>query len=43
MNALAIDHTIDPNSVNIPSTVDVLDLNDPDKIIDWILINAKEI
>jgi len=43
MNALAIDHTIDPTNEKIPSTVDVLDLNDPDKIINWILTNAKEI
>ena len=43
MNALAIDDTIDPKNENIPTTVDVLDLNNPSQIIDWILINAKEI
>ena len=43
MNALAIDDTIDPKNENIPSAVDVLDLNNPSQIIDWILINAKEI
>jgi len=43
MNALAIDHTIDPKNENIPGPVDILDLNNPDQVIGWILNNAKEI
>ncbi len=43
MNALAIDHTINPKNENIPKTVDLLDLNNPSQVIDWILTNAKEI
>ncbi len=43
MNALAIDHTITITDYPLPSSVDVLDLNDPDKVIDWILTHAKVI
>lgn len=43
MNALAIDETIDVNDYELPLNVDVLDLNDPDKVIQWILTHAKEI
>lgn len=43
MNALAIDHTINPKNEKIPKTVDLLDLNNPSQVIDWILNNAKEI
>lgn len=43
MNALAIDQTIDPKNEEIPTAVDVLDLNDPSQIIEWILTNAKEV
>ncbi|HQS66027.1 MAG TPA: molybdopterin-guanine dinucleotide biosynthesis protein B [Sulfuricurvum sp.] len=43
MNALAIDHTITITDYSFPSSVDVLDLNDPDMVIDWILTHAKVI
>ncbi len=43
MNALAIDHTITITDYTFPSSVNVLDLNDPDMVIDWILTHAKVI
>ena len=43
MNALAIDESIDTNNYEMPKGVDVLDLNDPDEVILWILKNAKEV
>jgi len=39
--ALAVDETIDKN--DIPSHLPVLDLNDPEAVIEWILTNAKEV
>ena len=41
MNALAIDESIDPAHYSIPSEVDILDLNNPDQVIEWILQHAK--
>ena len=41
MNALAIDESIDPTHYSIPSEVDILDLNNPDQVIEWILQHAK--
>lgn len=43
MNALAIDHTVTIKDYTLPSSVDVLDLNDVDMVIDWILTHAKVI
>ena len=43
MDALAIDESIDLSKYQLPEEVDILDLNDPDKIISWILKNAKEV
>jgi molybdopterin-guanine dinucleotide biosynthesis protein B len=43
MNALAIDHTITIANYPLPSSVDVLDLNNTDMVIDWILTHAKVI
>lgn len=43
MNALAVDATIDPQNENIPTHVDILDLNNTDQVIQWILNNAKEV
>lgn len=43
MDALAIDETIDPAQYALPPKVAVLDLNDPDNVIDWIMKHAKEI
>jgi len=41
MNALAIDETITLSDYDLPSTIDVLDLNNGDNVIEWILNNAK--
>ena len=43
MNALAIDKSINIDDFDIPKDVDILDLNNPDKVISWILKNAKEV
>ena len=41
MNALAIDGSIDPDAYALPESVSVLDLNNEDDVIAWILENAK--
>lgn len=41
MNALAIDDTIDISHYALPEGIDLLDLNDPDQVIEWILTHAK--
>jgi len=41
MKAIAVDNTIDKSQ--IPSDLDILDLNDTDEVIKWIFNNAKEI
>ncbi len=41
--AIAIDDTIDPSDYNIPTNIDILDLNDLDQIIAWIRKNAISI
>ena len=43
MDALAIDDSIESSDYNLPSGIDILDLNDPDAIIEWILKNAKKV
>lgn len=43
MNALAIDESIDISEYPLPEEVDLLDLNNPDQVIDWILTHAKVI
>jgi molybdopterin-guanine dinucleotide biosynthesis protein B len=43
MNALAIDESIDVADYDLPESVDLLDLNNPDNVIDWIMQNAKEL
>ncbi len=43
MNALAIDNSIDLNEYEIPKNVDVLDLNNPQHVIEWILFHAKAV
>lgn len=40
-NALAVDETIDKSS--IPKSLDILDLNNPEEIINWIDKNAKRV
>jgi molybdopterin-guanine dinucleotide biosynthesis protein B len=41
--AIAIDGSIDLNSYKIPSNIDILDLNDTNRIIEWIKTNAKAV
>jgi molybdopterin-guanine dinucleotide biosynthesis protein B len=41
--AIAIDKTIDLKAYNIPKNIDILDLNDTTKIIEWITNHAKKI
>ncbi|MCL4431678.1 MAG: molybdopterin-guanine dinucleotide biosynthesis protein B [Epsilonproteobacteria bacterium] len=43
MNALAIDHTVTITNYPLPASVDVLDLNNTDMVINWILKHAKVI
>ena len=43
MNALAVDDSIDTKEYELPKDVDILDLNNPDEVISWILNNAKEV
>ncbi len=43
MNALAIDHSIDPSEYDLPDNIAMLDLNCADDVIEWILNNAKVI
>jgi len=41
--ALAIDDSVDIEQYNIPSHIDILDLNNTTQIIEWIEKNAKEV
>jgi molybdopterin-guanine dinucleotide biosynthesis protein B len=41
IKAVAIDDTVDKNL--IPEHIEILDLNNVDEIIDWVLKNAKEV
>ncbi len=43
MNALAIDESIDLDSYTLPEGVSVLDLNNEDDVVTWILNNAKAV
>lgn len=43
MNALAIDESVCVEDYKLPEDVDLLDLNNTDEIISWILKNAKEV
>jgi len=43
VKAIAIDDTVDISSYEIPSDIEVLDLNNVEKIVEWIFKNAKEI
>jgi len=41
IKAVAVDNTIDKNE--IPSNIEILDLNNIDEIIEWVLSNSKEV
>ena len=43
MNALAVDKSVDLAQYDVPSNVDILDLNSTDAVIEWILKNAKKV
>ncbi len=43
MNALAVDESIDLETYALPDGVNVLDLNNEDDVIAWILTNAKAV
>lgn len=43
MNALAVDESVDLNQYELPKDVDILDLNNCEDVISWILKNAKEV
>lgn len=43
MDALAVDDSVDLSTYEIPTEIDILDLNDPDQAIDWIFQHAKEL
>ncbi len=43
MNALAIDSSINHANEELPEEIDVLDLNNTDEVIEWIIKNAKEV
>ncbi len=41
--AIAVDDSVDLSKYDIPTDIDLLDLNNRDEIIEWIKRNAKEI
>lgn len=43
MDALAIDESINIDEYELPSDVDILDINNCEDVISWILKNAKEV
>lgn len=43
MNALAIDNSIKPSEYTLPEDVAILDLNNADNVIKWILTHAKAV
>jgi molybdopterin-guanine dinucleotide biosynthesis protein B len=42
-NAIAVDDSIDFSKYSIPKEIEILDLNDTDSIIRWVLKNAKKV
>ena len=42
-DAIAIDQSIDVKNYNIPSSIAILDLNNPQMVADWIEKNAKKV
>lgn len=43
MDALAIDESINTDDYQLPESVDILDINNCEDVISWILKNAKEV
>ncbi|MCF6173879.1 MAG: molybdopterin-guanine dinucleotide biosynthesis protein B [Campylobacteraceae bacterium] len=42
-NAIAVDDSIDLSKYKIPKNIEILDLNDTDNVIKWVLKNAKKV
>lgn len=42
-NALAIDDSINLEDYTLPEHLDILDLNNTEQIVDWVLKNAKKV
>ena len=42
-DAFAIDDSVDVSAYDIPSSIDILDLNNPEQIVAWIEKNAKKV
>ncbi|NPA59893.1 MAG: molybdopterin-guanine dinucleotide biosynthesis protein B [Epsilonproteobacteria bacterium] len=42
-NAIAIDESVDIQKYEIPQNIELLDLNDPLAVIEWIKIHAKNV
>ncbi len=42
-NALAVDNSVKLDDYDIPTRIDILDLNDTDSILEWIFKNAKRV
>lgn len=42
-NAIAVDDSINLKEYDIPKNIEILDLNDTDAIIKWVLENAKKV
>lgn len=43
MNALATDYSINTQNYDLSDDIDILDLNNTDEVISWILNNAKKV
>jgi len=43
MDALATDYSINTQNYELPKNIDILDLNNVDEVISWILKNAKKV
>ncbi|MEA1983125.1 MAG: molybdopterin-guanine dinucleotide biosynthesis protein B [Campylobacterota bacterium] len=43
MNALATDYSINTQNYDLPSEIEILNLNNSDEIISWIFKNAKKV
>ncbi len=43
VKAIAIDDAVDLSKYDLPNEIEVLDLNNTEKIVEWIFKNAKEV
>ena len=42
-DAIAVDETVNLNDYTLPSTITILDLNNPEQVVAWIMQNAKKV